>query len=497
MPSGPWLIALFLLAIPMTALLWYPIKRTSAHLEVSYNEGWNSYQSRMALRGIPLYGSPPKFTIMNYPPLSFHIIGFIGRFASNLTAVGRWASVASIAGIALLIGALVRRFTSDWRAGAYAAMSYVIWLGVYTPDRIGMNDPHLLGALFSTLGLYLYVRQPQSTTSLGWSAVVFSIGFFIKHNLIGLPAAVGAHLLLTSPRRFAVWAAMLAAAVAACVLFAVGVDGTYFWSHLLVPRFYSFHSAWFNIAWYLIVFQIPLATAIVWSLYNATSASRSVLVIAAVFANMLALVFSGGDGVYRNVFFDSIILLAIISAITLSDLAGALDKKRLSGITFTLLLLLPFAGALAVLPQELSAAWTARQKIPHLEKEFAGAVEFLRNRPGPALCENLLLCYEAGKPFLYDSFFVDDHVRLGRIRQAEVLGMIETLQFRTIEIELRAGQPLAPAARARFSEAFMRTLLDHYRQVGRTYDASPQVVESAGFEGQDPRFAFLVPKNED
>jgi hypothetical protein len=482
-----------------TGLLWYPLQRTSAHLEVAYVEGWNSYQDQMALRGIPLYGAPPKFTVLNYPPLSFHIIGFLGRFTGNLTAIGRWASLVSIMGIGLLIRALVQRFTGDWRAAAYAALSYFLWLGVFTPDHVGMNDPHLMGALFSTLGLYLYVRRPESTFALGGSAILFSIGFFIKQNSIAFPGAVGIHLLLTStsPRRFVGWAATLAAASAAWVLlFAVGTDGPYFWAHFLAPRFYSFHSLWYNVAWYLIVFQIPLLTAAVWSLYNATSRSRSVLVIAFVVASLLAVGFSGGDGVYRNVFYDSIILLAVISAIALSDLAGALYDMRLSGITVTLLLLAPFAGAFAVLPQQLQAAWMARQKIPHLEQEFAGAVEFLRNRPGPALCEDLLLCYEAGKPFLYDSFFVDDHVRLGTLPQAEVLELIETHRFPTIEIELRAGQPLAPAARVWFTEAFMRTLLEHYRQVGRTYDATPQTAESAGFEKQDLRFAFLVPRDE-
>src|SRR5205814_7892838 len=101
--------------------------------------------------------------------------------------------------------------------------------------------------------------------------------------------------------------------------------------------------------------------------------------------------------------------------------------------------------------------------MPELESEASQAVELLKARPGPALCENLLLCYEAGKPMLYDAFFVNSQLKTGGINEADIVRMIAGGRFRSIEMELRAGETLQATARRRFSANVVQAIAQHYR----------------------------------
>ena len=76
-----WLAALFCLIVVAALLLWLPLVRSGALVEVNYNEGWNFYRQRIAGGGTPLYGAPPDFVNTNYPPFSFHFIGWLGKLA--------------------------------------------------------------------------------------------------------------------------------------------------------------------------------------------------------------------------------------------------------------------------------------------------------------------------------------------------------------------------------------------------------------------------------
>jgi len=81
-PSDTWLstaVNCFMTAT-LLALIWFPLRRTFANVEINYNEGWNAYRAAMVASGIPLYGTPPHGfgTGTAYPPLSFHLIGWLG-----------------------------------------------------------------------------------------------------------------------------------------------------------------------------------------------------------------------------------------------------------------------------------------------------------------------------------------------------------------------------------------------------------------------------------
>jgi len=164
---------------------------------------WNAYHQGEAMQGQPLYGAPPALVGADYPPLSFHLIGLASRLTGNVNQTGRWVALLSLALVALLCGAIVRRFTGSTPLAAFAALSAVIWVAVYEPDRIGMNDPQLLGSVFSLLGLYAYLRERENRLWLCISALAFTLSVFTKHNLLAFPAAVGLHAAFPTRARLA------------------------------------------------------------------------------------------------------------------------------------------------------------------------------------------------------------------------------------------------------------------------------------------------------
>src|SRR5271156_4019633 len=108
------LAVLAFLGVLTLAALWYPIQRISQYADINYNEGWNTYRADIAARGEPLYSQRPRFTVTNYPPLSFHILGFLGKFLGGFTAAGRWTALVSLLVLAVAMAAVVRQFSGQW-----------------------------------------------------------------------------------------------------------------------------------------------------------------------------------------------------------------------------------------------------------------------------------------------------------------------------------------------------------------------------------------------
>jgi hypothetical protein len=495
----PWNAVLVVQAIMVIVLFRFPLAYTAAHVDRNYNEGWNAYRQQMAADGIPLYGQPPRYTATNYPPLSFHLIGLLGTVTGNMNATGRWVSVVALLLCSLSIAGIARRISGDWRAGAYGALCFLLWFDAYFETRVGVNDPQLFGTVFALAGLCAYVRWPESARGLTVSAIAFAIGLFIKLNLLAFPLAVGAHLLLRrSWKSLAVWTGALAVSCIALFALAAAVDGRYILTHLFVQPSVDWMRAWASSAAYWSVFRAPIGACAAWSLWNAKSTLCSVLVQCAAIALALAIVFSGGSGVDVNVFTDFTIVLAIVVGIGACDLARLTEHLPVPAllVVVALIPLMDPETALAILvtvaagalvfrngrlaePRILTAAMfvlllsvatllplesirqavVTRPPVQDYERGFESGIEFLRARPGLALCESLLMCYEAGKPLFYDAHGVSLQVATGRLKEDELDRLLESGVLRTIEID---GADIQPKRRLRFSAAFMRKLLERY-----------------------------------
>ncbi len=488
-PSDTWLskaVNGFMIAT-LLALVWFPLRRTFANVEINYNEGWNAYRAAMVASGIPLYGTPPQGfgTGTAYPPLSFHLVALLGT-ASTFTVIGRLVSLTSLMVTGVFVGLIVRRGGASRQIAGFSFLLYEIGIALLRADRIGMYDPQLLGEALSIAGVYFYFRNPVSNRLLCVSALLFCLAGFTKHNLIVFPAAVAIDLLLRSRRAFVTWAGAMLLSAGFLTAMTLVIDGRYFPMHLMGGggRSYSYWIAWSQFHQYAERFQSLLVIGTAWSIYSFRS--RTVFASAFVLSHLLGFLLAGGSGVDLNIFFNALAAAAIACGLALSDIALALAGPRpsVSNSAPALMSAFFFISIMIFVPGELRRDRASLRVLPLQEKEFRSAVEFVKSRPGPALCESLLLCYEAGKPFEYEPYSVRDLVRAGRLPEEKVLQLLRTSHFQTVQIGLRPDEEslegtadlLAslgsdqkkPYTERRFTPKFMKELLEDYQLSIRT-----------------------------
>jgi hypothetical protein len=484
-----WLSSLVicLMAITFLALFWFPTRRMLANVEINYNEGWNAYRAAMVAGRIPLYGTPPQNSgigaAYSYPPLSFHLIGLLGT-TNTFNAVGRWVSLISLLMAGILVALIVWSAGGSRPAAFFSLLLYEIAIALMLPDRIGMNDPQLLAEALSIAGLYFYVRHPTSGRFLCASAVFFCLAGFTKQTLLAFPAAVALDLLVRSRRAFATWAGamVLSAGVLAALTFLI--DGRYFLDYLTGKRTYSYWIAWSQFHHYASLFQSLLVIATAWSI--CTFRSRRLFVTSFVFSCGLACLLAGGTGVDMNIFFNALAATVIACGLAFSDISFA--STRIQPAIWSPAATLMFAifcfSIMIFAPGQFRRDREKMRALPALESEFRSAVEFTKASPGPALCESLLLCYEAGKPMEIDAFSLAEELKTGQIKEDDVLGLLSTHHFQTIQIALRsdedelkewtdlraslASDQKVPAKLRRFPPSFMKELLADYHLSMRT-----------------------------
>jgi hypothetical protein len=472
LPRLFWPAALFLATLLAVLLLLAPLSRTLDSGPINYNEGWNAYHQTTASHGKPLYGEVPKFVTNNYPPISFHLIALVSRFTGDVNQTGRWVAFLSMVLVAALCGAIVRHFTSSLPLAVFTALNTVIWLAFYKADRIGMNDPQMLATVFSLLGLYLYIRSPEKSGWLALSAICFVISIFTKHNLLGFPAAAGLHLLLQKRwKNLAVWGGTAVFGAVLMLAFAQWHDGPYFFAHFVAPRGMK---GWLGtVTDYAWTFQLPLLLATVWALRKGVDSMRHILVLCLLLTNVVALGFAGRLGVDRNIFFDPMFSMVMIGALLFADIAPYAARMQRRGFLLGALLLAPSAGVAIEIPSILRTDWIhwRRSYVGELARESEFVIGMLRGQPGPALCENLLLCFQAGKPLLYEPFFIFNQLKVGRLREEEVVSLVESRKFRSIQMYVdRKERELVPGEREIFTAPVVDAILRNYRTEARAGD---------------------------
>jgi hypothetical protein len=303
-----WVVVLTALCALLACLLWFPISRLNARDDGGSNEGFNCYWQQAAANGFPLYGKPPTTTHVNYPPLSFHLIAWLGGFMGDRNIAGRWISFLAYLGIAGAIAAIVFQSTAARRHAVYAALAWLIWLADFDPARIGFNDPHLLGVCLGLLGLFCFFRGPDSARWLCASGVLFALSLFAKQSLVAFPAAVAVTLFLASRKRFAIWAGAAVGSAALLLLLTFQLDGVYFLQHLSMPRSYSLASLIGTTIVYIGFFQGPLAAALILIFHG----PPRILLLCFLFANGAGIVYTSGAGAGLNHFYDAMISVCLV-----------------------------------------------------------------------------------------------------------------------------------------------------------------------------------------
>lgn len=426
------LTVLVLLAAGVGALALMAVRLHDATIvgPLNYNEGWNAYHAlRLQQTGSP-YPPTGGLVVNNYTPHWFSLLALGGMVTDNLIVAGRVLATLGLMAMFALSAAIGHVLRG--RTGALAAFVVVTFVfAVEANLYIGIADPQFVAQAVCALALLLCVRARSTSDSLYLAAVAVAVlAGFLKHNLAALPFAL---LVTAFFERRATFARVILVAVVALLagyLLSALVGGLSWPRQLLSARVYTSAR--------LIGHGLPFVTmnALGFLLAGVGLSMlpkghvRRVLAIYLATAIPLAIFFVGGDGVAGNIFFDSLVVMAICASLVVSargaiSHAGTTEHHALPRWAGAAGLAAFFAVSGA--PQFLETALRVRhpEVFEQRARAFQEDVQFLRAQPGAAICYHPDLCYLAGKPMVYDPFNADQALRTGAISADQMRSMLQ------------------------------------------------------------------------
>ena len=426
------------LAIALTCLvaLWRIALVIPLHLPLNYNEGWNAYHAVEVARGDPLYPAAPRFFFNNYPPLSFYLTAAALRVVGDPIVAGRWLSLAAFAIWTLLLartaGAIGCRSAPAW----FAALLFAANTLVFT-DYVGIDDPQMIGQLIAAFGLLAVAGRPRTAARAFAAGLLLTIALFVKHNLIVLPVACFVWLL--SVDRRAAWRLLTAGVVAA--LIGAGACawafGPGFFQQLAAPRTFLLARAAGKSSLWLARMVVPVSAAVVLARRFPRDEGVAFCTLYAGLAIVAGIVSVGGDGVNWNVFLDATWALCLTAAVALDRLrapaAARFHTVRALAAAYTI------APAIA-LALSANREWLTSDYWLQPDRRAAEAaasdVSFIAGRAGHALCEELALCFWAGKPVEVDVYNTQQRIRAGTLPADELAHLLDARYFAVVQLDV-------------------------------------------------------------
>ncbi len=390
------------------------------------NEGWNAYHAASWLTA--LYPPPDGLMVNNYPPLSFPLIAMVaGAIGDNIIA-GRIVSLLAFLACTVCIGEVLRRMECTPLARAFGALAFACGLLVGS-NYVAMDDPQLPGHALQLAGLVLLLRRRPVA-----SALLMAAGVFVKHNLLALPLASAVWLALhhrPAAIRFVLAGLVLGIA-------GLGLTRLMFGVNLLAavasPRGYALAN-FRQVAARFFQWSGPAFAAVAW--LGIARRRDPELQFAALYggaALAIGLLFSGGNGVDVNIFFDAAIALALAMGL----LAGRCGAAAGAALAAAIAIPLAFTLMLRFADDNFSYTAAFRAQAP-------GDIAFLKS--GPALCEQLSLCYWAGEKTPIDVFNLGERFAIRPGSDAGLAALLEQRHFRALQFDSLDPFALGPRVR--------------------------------------------------
>lgn len=411
------------LAVPALLAALYYCWRIQIPLEVGYNEPWNAWHALRWAAGGPLYPDPNDLVFVNYPPLSFVLIGGLVRLGADPVITGRILSLVAVPIVAVAAASVVRSLGGGRAAATLAATWWTAALLVGFSTYVGMNDPSLPAMVPMSIGFALFVRAEHRSGSLLPGLAVMLLAGFFKHNVVALPVGALLWVWSTRPRRAVVPTLLAAAAAAAGLAVCVHLYGWAFVEQMTMPRQMSLARAFTSLEtppWPAVAFAVVVCG---FCARRGGDRPWAILLVTAIVTFLLQ---RSGDGVSNNAQLELVFAAAV---------GFGLASDRVVERTFdrrgALLVALGFAAIFAkeawsfasgpfLLP--LSPAF--RADIDRRSAAFEREVARVAALPGTIACDRMSICLRAGRPFVYDPFGVHCHLVTGRWSEAEVAAAV-------------------------------------------------------------------------
>ncbi len=442
---------------------------------LNYNEGWNVYFVAKLLAGQPLYVPLDRFplTPLNYPPLSFFIIGALSAWTGDILLTGRVVTLLSSVLVAAAIYGIVKNATGKIAAALFASLLWISLMARFAPARLVMYDPQMLAHAFSVGALWLYSRsRGELTVGRAWLlAAICCIGIFIKHLVVAVPATLAFALFLENRaafRHFAAGGIVIGAVFAAGWLSYGGGN--------VLPNFMDTGRPTQNARLFARLSQMFvrhfLAVVFAPFLWLLAKFGGQWTVYFVYFGVSFAIgaYTSRGVGVDTNAWFDLFIAAAILfgAAAAYLPLWSHGENRRRAAIAYAVVLssLLPLVFGLPfALQRSLDYG-----RLRRAQEAYRREVALLRSIPGAALSESLLLGYDAGKEILVDPINTAQMIAMGRIRESLLTDPIKERRFGAIVLDADLDDALCGArylsftTLTRWTPGTLAAIAENYRR---------------------------------
>jgi dolichyl-phosphate-mannose-protein mannosyltransferase len=417
----------------------WPVYRAFLNVEIENNEGWNAYFADAAMGKMSLYPSADQLITNNYPPLSFYIVGLLGRLVGDPVLAGRLVSLVATLAIATAIALSVRRLGGSAVAARISAAFFVATLSRFFMSYVGMNEPQLLSQAIMAFGFLGFLIARSNDRGYVGPVLVMALAGFVKHNIIAMPLTaflwLGLHRRREAVKCFCVAAIAIMTGTAICY----ALFGRNFFLNILSPRHYSLKrtlSIFGELEW--------VSVGLLACLYNAWARRRdaSVQLCSCLIAIALGSYFlqKGGAGVDINAQFDLIIAVAIglglaFTQISLWPVARPLRPEQAQAI-------LLFAVCVRLLaskqlqPVRLVFDRGFRNEIVMRERAMTNSIERVREIPGDVLCP-ALVSYRADKPFAVDAFNAEQRILAGALPKDAIAARVAAGTLTIVEVDPR------------------------------------------------------------
>jgi hypothetical protein len=165
--------------------------------------------------------------------------------------------------------------------------------------------------------------------------------------------------------------------------------------------------------------------------------SQRVLAILLLIALPIDAAFCGGNGVWINAMFGSLIAIVLLLGISWAEFStvplGPLKALPVAAVCAIFFLSLAF-------PMKSDIGWgigsirNAMQYSRAAEGRYATEIAFIRRQPGFVLCFSPLRCYSAGKPYLYDAFNGPRWISLGKLDANVMVEHVQNRDYSAIQL---------------------------------------------------------------
>lgn len=456
--------------IVIAALMAAPVHRILLHVPGDSNEGWNAYHSVLALSGGVLYPPMDSLLSTNYPPLSFYIVGLVGRWIGDDIVAGRLISLVSLLCVALNVFRLTRLLGSGGFFAAFSAALFLLYIAINASAYVAMDDPQWLGHALITYGAVKFFDARSCSRPLAGilvSSLACVAGVLVKQNLIVLPLALFVWSALYDRRLLLPWTAVsLLAGLGAMVLGSAVYGTTMLQGIFLHQRVMSLRILEVNVSRFIMPLT-PLAVyaVLLWAAARRERTSGFALIYAGI-AGGLGLFFLTGHGCDVNIVFDLIIALCICAGLAGARAASTVASGHRPWV--------PAAIALAIvsvwLPSFTEAFEESAQSLREdgSQRDYDDLIAQIAASKGPVACEMLSLCYWAGRDFDIDAHNYLQKIRKGKVDPTLLRRRLDEGYYVYIQASPPGGRTGFPTA-TMFGEDLSRDVEQHYvivRRVG-------------------------------